>query len=101
MFLILLRGFDMVYRLHFEAKGGFWVVQFQRHFLWWSSVRRLISGPAGEKPVDEVLTFDTLKDAEDYCAARGIDKAYVRMPTAKFMDRVIAHVPQIEEKKEA
>lgn len=76
----------MIYRIKFEAVGGFWCVEFQCWQFFWRPVRRLISGPGD--PVAEVLQFDTYEDAESWVKERGIDRAYYRAPTKGYLSAV-------------
>jgi hypothetical protein len=64
----------MIYRIHFEPKGGHWVIQFQRLFMFWDTVQV----KEEKEPVLKDLTFDTYEKAESFVVERGIDKAYDR-----------------------
>lgn len=74
----------MIYRIHFEPKGGSFVLQFQKFFMCWETVQKL-EGKAGEKPMHVPLTFDTYDAAEQYVKEKGIDKAYDRRDTKGYV----------------
>lgn len=68
----------MKYRIHFEPKGAFWCIQFQRSVLGWRTVTEV--KPTGDGPThkEEIVKFETYENAESYVAERGLDKAYSR-----------------------
>lgn len=58
-----------MFRIRFEPKGGFWVVEICTMWLVWTRVRD-IAGP------DASLRFDDFSAAVEYVIAKGIDKVY-------------------------
>lgn len=73
----------MIFRIHFEPKGGHFVIQFQKRFFGWETVQQ-----RGQEPILEDLTFDTYDDAEKYVKDKGIDKAYDRRGSKGYLSGI-------------
>lgn len=64
-----------MFRIHFQPRGGFWCVQFERFGLFWETVQVSVS-VEGSKPRLEPLKFDTYEAADTYVVEKGIDQIY-------------------------
>lgn len=73
------RRTKIIYRIHFEPRGGKFVIQFKTGFFFWETVQC-----RGGEPLLEDLTFETYDAAEEYVIAKGINKAYDRCSTKGF-----------------
>jgi len=76
----------MVYRIHFEPKGGYWCIQFHRHLFFWHTVTACDTDSSKHR----VEKFDSLKEAEEFVAERGINKAYRRVGTSGTIAAIAA-----------
>ena len=56
-----------MFRIAFQTKGAFWVVQLLQYGFFWTTV-----ADSDNKP----LEFETYDSARDYCNTQGIPKAY-------------------------
>lgn len=69
-----------MFRIHFEPKGGFWCVQFERMGFFWVTVRVPSEAPPAPnnkgKPALEVLRFKSYEEAEAYVREKGLDFIY-------------------------
>ena len=62
----------MFFRIHFEPKGSFWCIQFQRFYMYWESA--MTSDNVGT-PI-AVMKFNNYDEALTYVKEQGIDRVY-------------------------
>lgn len=63
-----------MYRIHFEPKGGYWVVQFRTMLYFWKSVE-ILKTSEGKQHL-QVQAFKTFQDARKYVEEQGIADHY-------------------------
>ena len=79
----------MIYRIFFQPDGAFWCIQFKSFFRW-VTVKAPVKHDLEPVVTHQVVKFDTLAEAEEYCVDRGIDRAYHRAQTTTYVTAVLA-----------
>lgn len=66
----------MKYRIHFDANGAYWCIQFSTFGLIWTTV--VSYAPSMDGPSQQVLKFGSYEEAADYAVDSGLDNAYAQ-----------------------
>lgn len=83
----------MKYRIHFDANGAYWCIQFSTFGLIWTTA--VSYAPSMDGPDQRVLKFDSYDEAAAYVVDSGLDNAY-----AQWHARSIRHELRSQAKKE-
>lgn len=85
-----------MFRIHFQPRGGFWCVQFERFGMFWETVKVPKEG-TNVNPGLEPLKFDTYEDADNYVVDKGIDQIYRcrsgEPPAVQMTAPTVQHIP--------
>ena len=66
----------MKYRIHFDANGAYWCIQFSTFGLIWTTA--VSYAPSMDGPSQQVLKFDSYDEAAAYVVDSGLDNAYAQ-----------------------
>ena len=72
----------MFFRIHFEPKGSFWCIQFQRFYIYWETAMTIDAEL--DKPT--VMKFKNYNEAMDYVKDQGIDRVYTQVNRIEVQD---------------
>lgn len=89
----------MIYRIFFQPNGAYWCIQFKSFFRW-VTVKVEVKSSSEPITLQQIVKFDTLAEAEKYCAKRGIDKAYHRAQTTTYVTAVLAGAKTEEQEQD-
>lgn len=71
-----------MFRIHFDPKLGRFLIQINRHHIFWKSIMTLNEDSSSS----EVMMFKTFGEASDYVKSIGLDKLYRDRSENKFRE---------------